>query len=197
LNGRSPWPFLKLLPAASDDKREDGGRSEEGNQHGGGSKKSTCPLSDGNDHHHIGTRGHLAHAVQVDQLLKGEPLMNVDGQHLHLGKRGHAATDGEQGEVGEHADKRRNLVHRTTLSFCSLRGRWKRIARMPTPISVRGTTRCNRFTAITVSAMKTKSNFPSSDFLLSPTTVDRIRPTAAAATPFSAAVTQTWSPWMR
>ncbi len=64
-------------------------------------------------------------------------------------------------------------------------------------MSVRGTPRCRRLTAMTVSAMKTKSNLPESDFLLSPTTVDRIKPTAAAATPFSAAVIQMWSPWMR
>ena len=62
------------------------------------------------------------------------------------------------------------------------------MAKIPTAISVRGTPRFNRFTAITVKAMKTKSKLWERDFLLRLTTVDRIRPTAAAATPGNAAV---------
>src|SRR5580698_5642966 len=130
----------------------------------------------------------------MDQLREGKPLVDLDGQDLHFGECRHAPADGKDRQIREYANKRRNLVHKVAVSFSFLRGRWKRIANSPTTTSVRGTDWCNRFTAITVSAMNTKSNFPASDFLLSPITVDRIRPTAAAATPFSAAVTKSWSP---
>src|SRR5262249_561141 len=106
-----------------------------------------------------------------------------------FGESSHSAANCQQREVGKDADQGGCLIH-AALAFFSLRGRWKRMARTPTTIRARGTDQWRRLTARTVAAMKTKSNFWLRAFLLRFTTVERTRPTAAAATPFRAAVDQ-------
>ena len=96
-------------------------------------------FADRGDHHHIRSRGHLADAVHVHELVVGEPLVHVDDLVFHFGKRSHAAADRQQREVSEHTGYRRNLIHADSPSSLAWCGRFARIASAPTPSSVTGT----------------------------------------------------------
>ena len=72
---------------------------------------SACPIADGDDHHHVRTGRQLADAIKMDELMEVEPLVDVDGEDLHLREGSHATADGQEREVGEDADQCGNLVH--------------------------------------------------------------------------------------
>src|SRR6267142_1769338 len=154
----SPAPPFEPPPEPARAERDQARRPEEGDDDDESPHRPRNPLTDRRHHHHIGTGGDLAQAVEVNELSFGEPVIHVDGESLELRKRRQAAADGQEGQVGEDPDERRELAHRPGGTGASVRGLYHQMATPPTVTSTTRIGRWSRFTPMTASATKARSS---------------------------------------
>ena len=168
------------------------GRPEEREQYGKRTGVCLPPTPDGDNHHHVWAGSHLPHAVQMDQLLEVEPLMDIHRKNLEFGKGRHAAANGEQRQVSENT-KRAGIwligLHCSLCSAIMTQNREhadadQRPRHRPVK-TVHGQHRDQDEDKVVSVAIA----------IFVPTAQPwKKKPTAAAATPFNLAVTMAWSP---
>src|SRR5574342_958612 len=178
-----PTPPFEPSPETARREREQARRAEERADDGEGADHAGNPLPDRRDHHHVGPGGHLAEAVEMDELGGGEPVVHVDGQVLELRKCRQAPANGQERQVREDPDEGRDLGHRSAGGNGTARGLCHQTARAPTTTSTTRTGRWSRFTPMTASATKPRSSIRVRTLRPSCTATAMTSPTAAAATP--------------
>src|SRR6266481_1568380 len=190
LNRASPAPPFEPEPEAARPEGEQARRTEERDDHDDGADHSRHLLADRRHHHHVRPGGHLAEAVEMDELLEGEPVIRLDGERLELRESGQPTANRQKRQIGEYPDEGGELAHRLESAGASVRGRCHQIASAPSPASTTSTEIWNTFTPTTARATKTRSSIRVRTLRPIWTETAATRPTAAAATPWSMATTR-------
>src|SRR6266542_2289424 len=190
----SPAPPFEPEPEATRAEGEQARGTEERDDHHDGAHHSRHPLADRRHHHHVRPGGDLAEAVEMDELLEGEPVIPLDGERLELRERGQPPADRQERQIGEDPEEGEELAHRGESAGASVRGRCHQVASAPSSASTASTERWNAVTPITARATKTRSSIRVRTLRPICTETAATRPTAAAATPWSMAVTRGRSP---